>query len=150
MRLLLTMSHHYYLTHECQNQCSADHFCRNSCKVWSLVPYQGFLNSVASHLLFKLGSEIDLWSLPTGKDSCSPLLVILIWAAKPHSPRPCVWGLISEPCSVPLTLLEVPIQTSLPLLTQDAFLHITTSLLSSTALPCPTSQCPSSRLPSFW
>ena len=45
------------LTHECQNQCSADHFCRDSCKVWSLVPYQGFLNSVASHLLFKLGSE---------------------------------------------------------------------------------------------
>lgn len=97
---------------------------------WILLPHICCLNLAQNQFL-------SLWSLPTGKDSCSPLLVILIWAAKPHSHRLCVWGLISAPCSVPLTLSDVPIQTSLPFLVQDAFLHTTTSLLPSTALPCP-------------
>ena len=136
------------LTHECQNQCSAGTAVRSEVwfhtkAFWILLPHICCLNLAQNQFL-------SLWSLPTGKDSCSPLPVILIWAAKPHSPRLCVWGLISAPCSVPLTLPDVPIQTSLPFLAQDAFLHTTTSLLPSSALPCPASRCPSSRLPSFW
>lgn len=112
---------------------------------------KGFLNSVASHL-FKLGSE-----------SISEPLITAYWegflfstASDPNlgcwlpiAPD-CVFGASSQnPVLSPWLFWMCSFRPACLFFTQDALLHITTSLLSSTALPCPTSQCPSSRLPSF-
>ena len=87
---------------------------------WILLPHICCLNLAQNQLL-------SLWSLPSGTDSCFPLLMILIWAAKPHSPD-CVFGASSQhPVLSPwlfwmclfrpacLFLLRMPSSISLPL-----------------------------------
>lgn len=102
------MALYYYLIHECQNECSADPFCTSSGKVRSLIPNQDFLNSITSHLLFRLCSGL-----------ISETLVAACWEAPSlgcHQAPVHAWDLFT-PLVLSCDLLDLPVLTSPPCLT---------------------------------